>query len=62
MTVEEFVRFFPDFQISQDQLTSSRYLQEIGLEFLVDFGFENPNWIICRGQDEQRRDGRHDGS
>lgn len=41
MTVDEFLKTFPDTKATQEQILCCRYLQLTGLRFLIDFGFQN---------------------
>ena len=43
--VEDFFRSFPDYKASSEQIAFAKYLQQQGLRFLVDFGFENAERI-----------------
>ena len=41
MKVREFLRMFPDVQLTQSQLAFCVYLESRGQRFLVDFGYAN---------------------
>jgi hypothetical protein len=41
MTVDEFLRHFPDIEISPECLVFCRYLESQGEKFLEDFGYGN---------------------
>jgi hypothetical protein len=41
MTVDEFLRYNPDIEISLEDLAFCRYLERQGEKFLEDFGYGN---------------------
>ena len=41
MKLDDFLRFFPDVQITSEQMAACRFLESIGLRFCIDFGYEN---------------------
>jgi len=41
MSLNEFFRLYPDYEVTWGQLAYANYLERCGLRFLVDFGFEN---------------------
>ena len=41
MRISDFLRKFPDYPTTFAQLAYARYLEQEGLVFIVDFGFEN---------------------
>jgi hypothetical protein len=41
MKVADFLRIFPEYQVSFSQLAYADYLERRNLRFLIDFGFEN---------------------
>jgi hypothetical protein len=41
MPIEKFLRYFPDYQVTETQLVYARYLEQQGKTFLVHFGFDN---------------------
>ena len=43
--IERFLQRFPDYQTTSDQLAFAKYLEQRGLRFLIDFGFENAERI-----------------
>jgi hypothetical protein len=43
--IENFLRRFPDYKTTPSQLAFAKYLEQQGLRFLVDFGFENAERI-----------------
>ncbi len=43
--VEEFLHRFPDYVVTPEQLAFAKYLEQQGLRFLVDYGFENAELI-----------------
>jgi len=49
--VDEFLRRFPDYPATKSQIDYARYLEQQGLTFLVDFGFENAEDITWANTD-----------
>ena len=45
MSVEWFLRQFPDTPATPAQIAFAKYLEQQGLSFLIDFGFENAERI-----------------
>lgn len=45
MSVEWFLRQFPDYKATPEQVAFAKYLEQRGLSFLVDYGFENAERI-----------------
>jgi hypothetical protein len=43
--VAQFLQWFPDFPVTPEQLAWARFLEQEGLRFLCDFGFENAEEI-----------------
>jgi len=43
--IERFLQRFPDYKTTSDQLAFAKYLEQRGLRFLIDFGFENAERI-----------------
>jgi len=43
--IERFLARFPDYQTTPAQLAFAKYLEQQGLRFLIDFGFENAERI-----------------
>jgi hypothetical protein len=43
--IENFLRRFPDYEVTPEQLAFAKYLEQQGLRFLIDFGFENAERI-----------------
>ena len=43
--VENFLRRFPDYEATSEQIAFAKYLEQQGLRFLIDFGFENAERI-----------------
>ena len=41
MPIDQFLKYFPDVQITQAQLAYCRYLEQQGKVFCVDFGYKN---------------------
>lgn len=49
--VARFLQRFPDFPVTPGQLGWAKYLEQEGLRFLVDFGFENAEEIADEWMD-----------
>ena len=45
MSVEWFLRHFPDYDVKPEQRAFAIYLEQQGLRFLIDYGFENAERI-----------------
>lgn len=45
MTVREFIKHYPDYQVTESQLDYALYLERRGHRFLIDYGFENAERI-----------------
>jgi hypothetical protein len=43
--IERFLRRFPDYETTPSQIAFAKYLEQQGLRFLIDFGFENAERI-----------------
>jgi hypothetical protein len=43
--IDKFLCRFPDFQTTPEQRAFAKYLEQQGLRFLIDFGFENAERI-----------------
>jgi len=43
--VEWFLAQYPDYEVRPDQVAFAKYLEQRGLRFLIDFGFENAERI-----------------
>jgi hypothetical protein len=43
--IDDFLHRFPDYPVMQRQLDYARFLEQQGLVFLVEFGFENAEEI-----------------
>jgi len=41
MTVEQFLKYFPDVHLTADQRAYARFLEQSGRRFLIDFGLAN---------------------
>lgn len=41
LSVDGFLTFFPDYEVSFEELAYAHYLETKGLRFLKDFGFKN---------------------
>jgi hypothetical protein len=55
MTVDGFIKAFPDVKISREQRILCYYLEDQGFRFLVDFGYENAGQILCDKLSEKIR-------
>ena len=51
MTIEEFLLYFPDYKVSPEQLAWAKFLEQQGLRFLIDFGFNNAERIASESID-----------
>jgi hypothetical protein len=39
--IEKFLTRFPDYETKPEQVAFAKYLEQQGLRFMIDFGFEN---------------------
>jgi hypothetical protein len=53
LTLEWFRRMFPDQRFTREQLAYCRYLEQQGLKFCVDFGYENAEAIAWQKLEEE---------
>jgi len=43
--IEQFLVWFPDYVVTPEQLAFAKFLEQHGLRFQIDFGFENAERI-----------------
>ena len=53
MNVDDFLRFFPDVKLTDEQLACCHYLQREGKRFCVDFGYQNAPDMVWDAMDRE---------